>query len=170
MSTDWTARPNALPWPPMIFAAAAVLALLLDRVVPLPGWLVLRGVPGVAWLGWGLVGAALALDVWAMATMWRARANILPHRAASALVTHGPFGFSRNPIYLGNTVLLVGLGVGLGNAWFVPAALGAAVVVTQMAILREESHLNARFGAAWREYRMRVNRWVGRSTGGRRRA
>lgn len=165
MSPDRTARPNALPWPPMIFGGAVVLALALDRVVPLPGWLVLAWLPAARWLGWGLVGLGLGLDLWAMATMVRARANILPHRAASALVTQGPFGFSRNPIYLGNTVLLVGLGLALGIAWFVPLAFAAAAGVAQMAIVREEAHLNARFGAAWREYRLRVNRWVGRSTG-----
>ena len=164
MSTDWTARPNAVPWPPLLYAGAAGLALLLHHSAPLPGWLVLRGVPGVSYLGDALLVLGVALDLWTMATMWRARANILPHRAATALVTHGPFAFSRNPIYLGNTLLLVGAGLAFGIAWFLPLGLAAAAVVTQLAIVREEAHLNARFGAAWRDYRLRVNRWLGRST------
>ena len=106
----------------------------------------------------------LALDLWAMATMWRHKANIMPHRAATALVTHGPFALSRNPIYLGNTVLLFGAGLAFGMAWFIPAAFLAAGLTGHLAIAREEAHLNARFGREWREYRLRVNRWVGRST------
>ena len=164
MSTDWTPRPNAVPWPPLLFAGAAGLALLLHHTAPLPAWLVLRGVPGVSYLGDALLVFGVGLDLWTMLTMWRAKANILPHRAATALVTHGPFAFSRNPIYLGNTLLLVGAGLAFGIAWFLPLAILAAAVVTQLAIVREEAHLNARFGASWREYRLRVNRWLGRST------
>jgi protein-S-isoprenylcysteine O-methyltransferase Ste14 len=101
-----------------------------------------------------------------MAVMWRARANILPHRAATALVTWGPFGFSRNPIYLGNTILLLGAGLAFGIAWFVPVAFAAAALTARLAIAREEAHLNARFGRAWREYAARVRRWVGRRPAG----
>ena len=164
MDRDRRATPNTVPWPPLLYGGAAVLALLLDRAVPLPAvwvggqWLVVRGGGGV------MLVVGLALDLWAMATMWRHKANIMPHRAATALVTHGPFALSRNPIYLGNTVLLFGAGLAFGMAWFIPAAFLAAGLTGHLAIAREEAHLNARFGREWREYRLRVNRWVGRST------
>ena len=82
--------------------------------------------------------------------MRRHRANILPHRAATTLVTSGPFALSRNPIYLGNTLLLAGAGVMFGNVWFLLGAIGSAWLVTVLAIRREEAHLEARFGEAWR--------------------
>jgi len=164
MDHDRSARPNTIPWPPLLYGGGALLALALDRAAPLPAWWVGAHWPAVRLLGDALLVAGVALDLWAMATMWRSKANILPHRAATALVTHGPFAFSRNPIYLGNTLLLLGAGLAFGIAWFVPIAFLAAALAAQLAIVREEAHLNARFGRAWREYALRVKRWVGRST------
>ena len=109
MDHDRTARPNAIPWPPILYGGGALLAVLLHQAAPIPTrWL---GTPPLQHVGEAMILAGLALDLWAMATMWRAKANILPHRAATALVTHGPFAFSRNPIYLGNTILLLGAGL-----------------------------------------------------------
>jgi protein-S-isoprenylcysteine O-methyltransferase Ste14 len=162
MDRDRSATPNAIPWPPLIYAGGAGLALLLDRAAPLPPWWIGAHWPAMRALGDALLLAGIALDLWAMFTMWRHKANILPHRAATALVTHGPFAWSRNPIYLGNTMLLVGAGLAFAIPWFIPIALIAATLTAHFAIAREEAHLNARFGRAWREYRLRVRRWVGR--------
>lgn len=151
-------RPNRLPWPPILFGSAALAAWVAGMAVPLP-WL------SAAWLvvaGWGVMAAGLALDLWAMAVMTRRRANILPHRAATALVTDGPFAWSRNPIYLGNTLLLTGCAAAFGYAWFLAAAAVAALAVTALAIRREEAHLAARFGAEWSAYAARTSRWFGR--------
>jgi protein-S-isoprenylcysteine O-methyltransferase Ste14 len=94
-----------------------------------------------------------------MREMHRHRANILPHRAATALVTSGPFALSRNPIYLGNTLLMTGAALLFGSLWLLAAALAAAVLVWALAIRREEVHLAAQFGDAWTEYTQRTRRW-----------
>jgi protein-S-isoprenylcysteine O-methyltransferase Ste14 len=146
----------------MLFGAAALAAWLAGRALPLP-WPALSG---LALLGWAVIAAGLALDLWAMAVMTRRRANILPHRAATALVTEGPFAWSRNPIYLGNTLLLTGCGLAFGNAWFLAGAAAAAAAVTVLAIRREEAHLAARFGDAWAAYAARTARWFGRDRSG----
>jgi hypothetical protein len=78
MDHDRTARPNAIPWPPILYGGGALLAVLLHQAAPIPArWL---GIPPLSHLGEAMILAGLALDLWAMATMWRARANILPHR------------------------------------------------------------------------------------------
>ncbi|MCZ8146381.1 MAG: isoprenylcysteine carboxylmethyltransferase family protein [Roseomonas sp.] len=153
------AAPNRIPWPPILFGAAAIAAVVLGMMVPGPEWL---RAPVWAVLGWVLLLAGLALDIAAMATMSRQRANILPHRAATALVTTGPFAWSRNPIYLGNTIAMTGAALAFANPWFLPAALLAAGAVTHLAIRREAAHLAARFGAAWEAYSQRTARWFGR--------
>lgn len=153
---DRSAAPNTVPWPPLVALGCALAAVLLGLAVPAGGLLP----DALAPAGWALAAAALGLDAWAMATMARARANILPHRAATALVTRGPFRFTRNPIYLGNALLLAGIALASGNAWFLPAAAAAALLTQRLAIVREEEHLAARFGAEWEAYRARVRRWL----------
>jgi protein-S-isoprenylcysteine O-methyltransferase Ste14 len=148
--------PNRIPWPPILYGAALLVGIVLGAVGPRPAWLDRLGWTA---LGWTLLLGGLGLDAWAMATMRRWRANILPHRAATALVTTGPFAWSRNPIYLGNTVALCGAGLAFGNPWFVATALAAALAVTPLAIIREEAHLAQAFGPAWEDYRRRTGRW-----------
>ena len=154
--------PNRLPWPPLIYVAAAVAAVLLGEILHGPGWF---GTGLGTSLGWGIMFLGLGLDVAAMLAMRARRANILPHRSATALVTTGVFAWSRNPIYLGNTLLLAGAALAFGNPWFLPAALLAAVAVTRLAIEREEAHLAALFGTEWDAYRRRTARWFGRRAG-----
>jgi len=153
------AAPNRIPWPPILFVSAALAAVGLGVVLPGPAWL-----HASAWmvLGWLTLLSGLAIDLAAMVAMWRRRANILPHRAATALVTTGPFAWSRNPIYLGNTIAMTGATLAFANPWFLPAALMAALAVTQLAIRREEAHLAALFGAEWDAYSQRTARWFGR--------
>lgn len=149
-------RPNKLPWPPMLLAIAAVIAIGLGMVLPLP----LPRSNIVMWAGYGIAALGFAIDGWAILTMRAARTNILPHRAADRLVTWGPFRFSRNPIYLANTLLLIGIGLAAGNGWFVPLALLMAVLVDRLAIRREERHLAIRFGNAWIDYAAATPRWL----------
>jgi protein-S-isoprenylcysteine O-methyltransferase Ste14 len=153
------APPNRIPWPPVLYGGAAVLAVLLGWALPVTGW-----PAGAGWrgLGWAVLSGGLALDFAAMATMARGRANILPHRAATALVTTGPFAWSRNPIYLGNTIALAGAGLAFANPWLIAAALLAALATSRLAIRREEAHLARLFGAEWQAYCRRTRRWLGR--------
>lgn len=148
--------PSSVPWPPALLAAGLIGGLLLHNVYPL-GFA--RGFAGV-WLGAGLVGAALAIDFWVFAIFKRANTNIRPDRPAHALVTDGPFKWSRNPIYVGNVMILLGVGLMVNSWWFVPMAILFAVLVTRLAIVREEAHLQAQFGDAWADYAAQTRRWI----------
>lgn len=155
-SAPWRDRPNRLPWPPMLLLGSGVAAYLLGRIAPLPGL-----PPTLALAGWAIIAIAIALDIAAMSVMWRARANILPNRAATALVTRFPFSRSRNPIYLANALLLVGAALAFANPWFLLAAVIASLAMQRLAIIREEAHLAAKFGAAWLAFAARTPRWFG---------
>lgn len=152
--------PNRIPWPPLLVSMAVLVAISLGAVLPGPFWL---SYPAFVIFGRTVMAIGLGLDLWAMFAMWRHGANILPHRAATALVTTGPFAWSRNPIYLGNTVLLAGAAFAFRDPWFLPAAFASAYAVTRLAIRREEAHLARSFGAEWENYRRRTARWIGRS-------
>ena len=96
----------------------------------------------------------------AIVTMRRARTNILLHRTADRLVIDGPFRFGRNPIYLGNAFLCVGLALTTVNAWFLVTAAFMIAAVDRMAIRREERHLEKLFGDAWLHYQKTTPRWL----------
>lgn len=156
MKFDTANRPNVVPWPPIIAAAAILAAFLLGRLVPVA----FARDPAIRLAGAGILVASLVLDLWAMATLRRAKTNILPNRAADQLVTSGPFRLTRNPIYLGNTVAMLGLSLWFDNAWFLLLGLLAAIAVDRLAIRREEAHLAARFADAWLAYSARTPRWL----------
>jgi protein-S-isoprenylcysteine O-methyltransferase Ste14 len=138
----------------MLLAAALAGGVALTAAAPLP-----LDLPAAA--GWAIVAAAVGLDVWAVATLHRARTTVLPHRPAARLVRSGPFAFSRNPIYVGNTLALVGLAVALGSAWFAILAVPMVALLRHLAVLPEERHLAAAFGADWDAYAARTPRWIG---------
>lgn len=152
-------RPNTIPWPPLIYIAAIILAVALHFLFPLP-WI---GRPLSDFLfagGLVLAAVAIAMDLMAMRAMRRANTTVAPHKRSDHLVTSGPFAFSRNPIYLGNTALMAGFGFIFGIVWFLPLAFAAAWLTQKLAIEREERHLESRFGKAYRDYRKHVRRWV----------
>ncbi len=157
--TDIQARPNRLPWPPIIYLIAIAISIALGLLYPLP-WISTPLSDILFAAGWLLVAAMVALDFSAMRTMARAKTTIRPDKASEHLVTTGAFSFTRNPIYLGNTLLMIGVGLITGIVWFLPLAIVAAFDTQKLAIEREEKHLEARFGKRYRDYAKRVRRWI----------
>ncbi len=157
--TDLRDRPNTIPWPPILFAGAALIALGLQSLAPLP-WPGGAGAAVLAMSGLFLGAAGLALDLATMLAFRRHQTTVLPHRGAVRLITDGPFRFSRNPIYVGNTLLMAGAGLVFGIAWLIPAAFLGAYATGKLAIAREERHLALRFDKDWEDYAARTPRWL----------
>jgi len=148
-------RPNFIPWPPLLLVGFTLTAIVLNNVAPWP--LEFRG---TRTLGVLLIVLALGIDLWAMRTLHESQTTILPNRGSSHLVAHGPFGYSRNPIYVANMVLLIGMGCFSLNVWFLLLALLDGIMTHFLAIKREESHLLARFGYQFEDYCRKVRRWI----------
>ncbi len=151
-------RPSAFPWPPVLWFGAMAAAWLMQRLWPLT-W------PGTDDLaarivGWGLGLGGLALFVWAFVSLRAAGTTILPDKGADALVTSGAFRRFRNPIYLAHVMILLGLAELTKNPWFVAAAFLHAILVTALAIVPEERHLEAKFKDAYLDYKARSRRWI----------
>jgi protein-S-isoprenylcysteine O-methyltransferase Ste14 len=85
---------------------------------------------------------------------------VRPDAAASVLVTSGPFQRFRNPIYIADVMLLLGIAEITKNVWFAVLAALFVPLVTWLAILPEERHLEARFGKAYLDYKARSRRWL----------
>jgi protein-S-isoprenylcysteine O-methyltransferase Ste14 len=83
-----------------------------------------------------------------------------PWKPSPELVLQGPYLLTRNPMYVGFTIVQFGLGVALGNLWISLLAPVALLVVHFIAVLPEERYLDEKFEDAYREYRRRVRRYV----------
>lgn len=152
-------RPSTMPWPPLIYVVALALAILANWLMPLP-WLPNPLGDILFAVGWLMVVLGLAMIVSSIRTLGRAKTTVKPHEAATHLVTNGPFSFSRNPIYLGNTIIMLGIALVSGIVWFVVFGIIAAFATQKLAIEPEERHLDARFGKKFRDYSKKVRRWV----------
>ncbi|MEZ5855974.1 MAG: isoprenylcysteine carboxylmethyltransferase family protein [Hyphomicrobiaceae bacterium] len=144
MREPTTDRPSPFPWPPVLLAGAIAAALVLHHYVlalPVP----FAELGSVHYIGMLVLLAGIGLVLWAMLQFPRHRTSIRPDRGADALVLAGPFAFSRNPIYLGEALALVGAGVAYNMAWLVLVVPVFVGLVTHLAIVREEAYLERRF-------------------------
>jgi protein-S-isoprenylcysteine O-methyltransferase Ste14 len=157
MDTPHAPQPTAVPWPPVLIAAVLAIGWLAGRLYPLP-WPGLNDWPARL-VGYGLGAAGLALVAWAIVTLHRAGTTLRPDRGADRLVTNGPFRYRRNPIYMGDVLILFGLAELTHNIWFAILAPLFALAVFRLAIVPEERHLEERFGQAYRDYKARTRRW-----------
>jgi protein-S-isoprenylcysteine O-methyltransferase Ste14 len=150
--------PAALPWPQVLLIATLPVGFALNHMRPLP-WFDPRSAIG---RGVGLVvqNLGMALSVWTIGTMQRHGTATLSARSAEALVTDGPFRFHRNPLYFSYVLMLLGVSGMILNAWFAVLAVAYVPLVTWLAVLPEERHLEARFGDAYRDYKARTRRWI----------
>ena len=157
MATPQEKRSSTVPWPAVLFVAALGAGVLLGRLYPLP-WPGLDDLAARV-IGYGLGAAGIALMAWGFLTLYRAGTTVLPHKRVDRLVTHGAFRFRRNPIYMGEVLVFLGLAQVTGNIWLAIVAPLFALAVHGLAILPEERHLEARFGEAYLDYKERTRRW-----------
>jgi protein-S-isoprenylcysteine O-methyltransferase Ste14 len=143
--------------PPIAWALAVVAGLGLQWLVPLR--LLPAGVPARG-LGIAVIAGALALGVWAVVTMTRAGSNVPTNRPSTTVVARGPYGFTRNPIYLGMILVLVGVAVAGDTPWPLATLVPFALVIRYGVVAREEAYLERKFGGVYRDYCARVRRWL----------
>jgi protein-S-isoprenylcysteine O-methyltransferase Ste14 len=158
MSGTGTGTPDHGPGvrlpPPLLVAGLIAFAWLLRQAVPLPVGGPLPMLANLVFL------AAFGLILWAILAMTRAGTDPRPDKPDQALVERGPFRFSRNPVYLGLVLLVIGFALRWGDLWGWLAALASQQLLDRLVIAREEAYLATRFGAAYNAYRARVRRWV----------
>ncbi|MBZ9765740.1 MULTISPECIES: isoprenylcysteine carboxylmethyltransferase family protein [unclassified Mesorhizobium] len=152
-------RHGIIPWPPVIYVVAIAASIVLGMLYPLPwiGDILGDLLFGVGWVA--LFGVAM-LWVTAIRVMMRAKTTFDPNAEPDHLVTSGPFGITRNPMYLANTLLLIGVAFITGIAWFLLFAFLAAFATQKLAIEKEEKILAEKFGKKYRDYAKRVRRWI----------
>ncbi len=141
---------------PHYLALAGATQIILDRLLPVALFIHLPW----SQLGWLPITTGAGIQIAAYRGFRRQRTPVMPGRRSTALVTGGVYRFTRNPMYLGMVLILVGgviIGGSLGPATVPPLF---AWIVQRQLVEPEEKALDARFGADYHAYRARVRRWI----------
>lgn len=153
MSKD---RPGILVPPPAIYIGGLAVGWLLERYWPTK---MLPASIGLA-LGLPLVVAGVLGLLWAAATMWRGGTTVNPYKSAVSLTMDGPFRYSRNPIYVADVLLYGGLALVFDWLWALALLPLVLIAMHFHVIVREERHLERKFGEDYLRYKRNVRRWV----------
>ncbi len=142
--------------PPVLAAGLVLAAWGAGRLAPTAPWI------RFPWSLLGLAPAALGAGLagWAIARFSRRGTTHHPFGEPTALVVEGPFRFTRNPMYLGLTLVLLGIGLLAGTAPFLLAPAAFALWIHLLQIPGEEAVLARLFGDPYEVYRRRVRRWL----------
>ena len=143
-------------YPPVILLMAVVLMVGLHYVLPVARWL---GWPWRA-LGAAPIVAGLFLGFWGAMQFRHHDTTIIPFEQSTAMITKGPYRYSRNPLYLSMTLLLTGIWALLGTLSPVVAVVLFVWWISTRFIAKEERHLEAQFGHTYLEYKAKVRRWL----------
>jgi protein-S-isoprenylcysteine O-methyltransferase Ste14 len=148
--------PGVLAPPPLIFLAGLALGFGLEALLPS------AALPGA--LRWPL-GAALLLGGIALALAFesrfrRAGTAVEPWKPTTAIVTSGPYRFTRNPAYAGMALAYAGIAILAGALWPLATLVPTLIVIDRTVIAREERYLERKFGEEYTGYKARVRRWV----------
>lgn len=144
--------------PPVYALLSALLMWGLHYYWPILHWL---SAPW-HWGGLGIMALALSLDIGSVGLFWRARTTVNPLQPENSrhLVTNGLYQYTRNPMYVGMLIMLLGWWVFLGS--LSPGLVLPLFIwgLTEMQIKPEERILQAKFGQAYVDYQAKVRRWL----------
>ncbi len=150
------AKPRRIIYPPVWLLLGLIAIWALQKYLPIAsydaGWL--RSAGGL----FMVLGASL--DVWSMGLFTRAKTPMIPFTQSSAVVSSGPYRFTRNPMYLGMALIL------LGTVFIYGAISGLVVVPLFMLVIQkrfiegEESHMEELLGEQYLAYKQSVRRWL----------
>ena len=143
--------------PPLAWGLAVIAGLALNWLVPLP---FLPADLPAGWLGTMVFVLALALFAWAIVTTTTAGSKVRTNRPTTTIVESGPYRITRNPVYLGMFLGLIGLAIAFDNLWLLMMLVPFALVIRYGVVAREEAYLDRKFGHIYRRYRARVRRWL----------
>jgi len=156
MGDDSSDRPQVIVLPPVIYIVTLLLGLIIHFIFPvkfLPKELAL-------WLGILLILNSILITVWSFHTLALAKTPYDVRKSTAAIVTYGPYRYSRNPIYLSATLFYLGISFLFNSLIMFLLVIPLIYVVQRGVIEREEDYLEAKFGDEYLRYKNRVRRWI----------
>jgi protein-S-isoprenylcysteine O-methyltransferase Ste14 len=156
MPADEQDKAGVLAPPPLIYLAALVFGLLLNRRFPIS--FLPRTMARL--LGWPLLGGGVLLGGWFEWAMRQADTPTNPYRPVEHIATEGPFRYTRNPGYLSMTMMYAGIATLRNSLWAIALLPVVLLVIQRGVIEREERYLERKFGEEYLSYKARVRRWI----------
>lgn len=143
-------------YPPLMVLAGIITQLLIGYIAPVEPLL------SATWqyIGIALMVLGFATILLAARSFRKHETTIIPDGQPSTLMDGGLFAYSRNPIYVAMAVLLVGSGLAIGHIWALIVVPLFVLLVQQIWIVKEEENLEAEFGQIYRNYKIKVRRWL----------
>ena len=157
MTANDNDHPDVVVRPPLLYLGALIAALILDWLWP--GDFIADAAVQY-WLGGIVIAASFAIVIPAFVNFHRAGTNVPTTRPSTAVVTGGPYRYSRNPIYVSMTVLMAGIGIMADSLWILAALVPVLAVIRYGVIACEEAYLEAKFGDEYRRFKASVRRWL----------
>lgn len=142
--------------PPIIYLAFFVIGMELDYLWPAP----LFPKPLQYIIAFAIIAASGVLIVAVFRAFSKAKTSIDPYKPTTAIISSGPFGYSRNPAYVALTLLFIGCAVAVDGLWLLAMVVPAVLTIHYFVVLREETYLERKFGTEYLDYKARVRRWV----------
>lgn len=144
--------------PPLVFGICVLLGIgvhyfVLRAPVPITRMVSVIGGSVIILLGLCIVISASVL-------FSKTGQNPIPWTPTPELILRGPYRFTRNPMYVGVTIVQIGLGIAVNNLWISALAPPALLVVHRIAVIPEEEYLTEKFGQSYVEYKARVRRYL----------
>jgi protein-S-isoprenylcysteine O-methyltransferase Ste14 len=154
------ARDGAAVWiqPPLLFAGGVLLGAALQQwawaleFAPESG---LRRALGVA-----VICGGVAILLSTFAVFRRMGQHPDPRKPTPAVSRDGPYRFTRNPMYVGGSLVQLGIGIAFGNAWIVALLIPVVLLIHYGAIVPEERYLERKFGDEYTRFKESVRRWL----------
>ncbi|MCH9026411.1 MAG: isoprenylcysteine carboxylmethyltransferase family protein [Proteobacteria bacterium] len=146
---------------PLIVPPVYLLLFILGQMAIHRYWPLAQLFDGpIRYAGLILLALGVLFAGWGVRAFGRADTAIRPLEESTAMVTHGLYRFTRNPMYLGMIQVLMGVCVLLGSLspWLLIP--GFILIIRNVFILREEAMMERIFGEQYRSYRSSVRRWV----------
>lgn len=154
--TSFNDSPGVIAPPPLIYLSGLAVGIILQWFKPVAFLSEKFAVP----LGVALIIISVALVVTAMHAFVKAKTNIDVRKPTTSIVASGPYRFSRNPIYLSMTLLVLGIATWVNTVWILVTLLPILLIIRLGVIAREEAYLTRKFGEDYLQYKVRVRRWI----------
>lgn len=142
--------------PPVLTLIHIGIAYAAKWLIPIP-----FAVPNILrTIGLPLAAVGFLLAIGAFLEFRKAGTTVDPHGPVKSIVISGVYRFTRNPIYLGFLLVLIGIPLNSGTYWGILLAPVFIVSINNLVIQHEEAYLEKKFGDVYADYKSRVRRWI----------